>query len=130
MGMAAMQRQIDQLQRVVYEQQRIIDRITAKPRLSERVPRLQILQATSAISGRTEVTAGEAYEVAHGTARVFDLLIRAGSGAYDMNVIKDSSDVERTVELANIWAGDIAADAFLLGAPYGSVFVPASEECE
>lgn len=88
-----------------------------------------ILEIGTEIAGREEVDADE-FTVSYGSAILWDIPVTtlSGSGTLSMKKVLAGATARYT-KLINPWLGTLEAGAFILGAPYKSHYVPASEEC-
>jgi len=85
----------------------------------------QILQANADIDARD--AAGSDFTVYYGPATLWDLAIDSLSSSGGSLTMKE---VDRNVLLANPWGQDSTDGSFIIGTPYKSIYLPASEECE
>jgi hypothetical protein len=89
----ALRRELEELRRSVE-----LLRKTPPPTASS-FARAAILQPVSEIPGR--VADGDNFDISHGPAKIFDLVVRQGAGDWVMSEVKPSTGAGPRVELAN-----------------------------
>jgi|GEM_PF-5651316 len=118
--MLALRRELDELRRS-FE----LLRKTPPPTASS-FARAAILQPVATIPGR--VADGAAWDVSHGAARVYDLLVRSGTDPWVLSEVKPATGDGPQVELANPFGSPLPAGAWVMGIQIvGQAWVAISE---
>lgn len=84
--------------------------------------RTAILQPVSTIAGRTESSG--VFSITHGTAKIFDLIVRDTSDPWEMKKITGNS-VDRVVPLGNISTEALPANEFVFALSYNGIYINA-----
>ncbi len=103
----ALRRELDELRRELAAQRKI------PPPTASSFARAALLRPVAAIPGRA--VDGANWDVSHGPAKVYDLLVRSGSGAWTLSEVKPTTGDGPRVELANPFSTPLAADAWVMG---------------
>lgn len=82
--------------------------------------RISILQPVGTIDGMTE-DSGD-YSVSHGTAKLFDLIVRDTTDPWDLTKVTNGAD-DRVVPLANLSFDPLPAAEFVLGISHNGIYV-------
>ena len=82
--------------------------------------RMALLQPVSSIAGMTESSG--TYSVSHGEARIYDLIVRDTTSAWEMTKVSGNS-VDKTVMLGNVSTEALAADEFVFALSYNGIYL-------
>ena len=82
--------------------------------------RMALLQPVSSIAGMTESSG--TYSVSHGAARIYDLIVRDTTSAWEMTKVSGDS-VDKTVMLGNVSTEALPADQFVFALSYNGIYL-------
>lgn len=120
-------RELLALRRDLDEARRQLEQLRqAPPPTATSFARATLLRPVSLIPGR--VPSGAQWDISHGPAKIYDLLVRSGAGDWKLSEVKPTVGDGPRVELANPFGSPLPADSWVMGIQIlGNAWIAISE---